>query len=171
MPNTHPTPAEAIPLLLNCTQAHLATRPDLPTPVHILLGTDGVGIPYGCCDGILMIESRGPISYDRRQIIQAQPSLINGCDPCDRQVDNKYRVTYKMCAPPFDPRSTAGAPPRVEERNRISMLVMNETWLLFQALTCCIPCEYARVDSADHRIVNGCATMWVDITLEHEVCC
>lgn len=171
MANNHVTPAEAIPLILNCVQAHLATREDLPTPKYILLGAQGVSTPYGCCDGILVIESRGPIAYDARQIVQAQPSMISGALPCDAQVDSQYRVSFKMCAVPFDSTSMTGAAPKVQDRNELALLVMNETWELFQALTCCISSEYARVHSADHRIVNGCATLWVDITLEHETCC
>jgi hypothetical protein len=163
------SPTDTIGFLLACAEAHLTTRPGGVPPI-VLVGAEGVTLPYGCCDGILSVESLGEIEWSEDN----GPDLVNGCEPCDPVMTNKYRVMVKRCAPSFS-QDTSGSPPLPADRNALALALVQETWLFMQAMRCCIIngdlCTCGRVIEAKHTLVSGCQSFWVDIEWEHTPCC
>jgi len=163
-------PLEVLAFLTNCATEHLAGRPD-GVPALILQGAEGVDSPYGCCPRMLVVESLGP--FDRGPNVG--PGIITGCDPCDLVLTNSFRVTVKDCAPAFDGKSINGAPPVDTVRNALALMLVEEAWLLIQALRCCINdagmCRCGNVTIANHSLTEGCAQYWAEVVWEFLPCC
>lgn len=168
------TPTDVIGFLLTCAQTHLMGRPGGVPPI-VLVGAEGVGRPYGCCDGILLVESLGMFKWSDDN----GERLVSGRDPCDAVIDNQYRVTVKRCAPSFAP-GTTGAAPLVSSHNQLALDLVAESWLLTQAVICCVNDDQhcgvdgrvlGRVLDATHSLGDGCQSFSTTIQWEHTPCC
>jgi hypothetical protein len=168
------TPTDVLGFLLVCAQEHLETRPVwelLGDEPMILVGAEGVSRPYGCCPGLLAVESVGPIAPSPEN----GPEIVNGCEPCDFEVFNQYKVLVKFCSPSFDAKRVDGSAVPIVDRNTAALALVTETWLLFEALRCCILvadcCPSGSVLEAGHSLVEQCAQFWTTIKWEHTPCC
>lgn len=128
------TPAGALEAVRACVMAYLTPEETEGwTSPRVLVGPQGVGHGYTCCDeGLLVIEwlSTSP---------KVTTDSVRG-DPCQDELAANIRVTLSRCIGLFSNPGgiTDGSPPTVADRNGAASAISVEAFGLLEALLCCI---------------------------------
>lgn len=118
--------------VLLCAQGALA--PDVPE--QIVVGTAGIGDPYSCCDGGLLV-----VEWDAsdRPEVDVGGTLTSGGSGCRERMVVTIFVTVMRCTASYalTAGGTIGTAVSPEDRTAAGVQLATEAWRFLTALKCC----------------------------------
>lgn len=181
MPCSLHTPNAVVEAVRACAEAGYNSPDSLwDYPGIVLVGADGVGDGYSCCEDGLLIVEWSDITHDSSDDTSSQT--------CDENWKIKLRLTVKRCSQVFNQGpggTTDGGSPPPAVRNNESLSISSEAFYIGQVLRCCaISWDYetptlgdgwkeccATVDKISVNKSGVCWTFTVDLTFELTLCC
>jgi hypothetical protein len=104
------------------------------TPCRTIVGTDGAGAGYRCCDcttgiGLLRVELTGIINHP----------VGNRPDPCGHRANGTYMARLRQCHTSWEiVAGTAVGPANVDQRNAEEQVMVRNGWAAWRALRCAL---------------------------------
>lgn len=118
--------------VLLCAQGALAPN----VPEQIVVGTAGIGDPYGCCDGGLLIVAW---EASEKPEVDAGGTLTSGGVGCRERMQVTITVSVRRCTATYELTAggTIGTAVSPEQRSVAGIQLANEAWAFLTALRCC----------------------------------
>lgn len=175
------TPNAVVEAVRACAEAgYLDTASAWAYPGVVLVGADGVGDGYSCCEDGLLIVEWSELTHDSSSDTASQT--------CDESWKLKVQLTVKRCSQVFDQGAggnSNGGSPSPAVRNNESLSISGEAFYIGQVLRCCaISADTltpalgdgwkeccATVDKISVNKNGVCWTFTVDLTFEMTLCC
>jgi len=125
------SPVEALNAILICAQGALAG--DVPT--QVVVGTAGIGDPYGCCDGGLLVVAWETSQHPFEDLAHTTTSGVG----CRERVTLTVLVSLRRCTATYalTAGGTIGTAVSPEDRTAAGVQLATEAWAFLTAFTCC----------------------------------
>lgn len=125
------SPVDVLNSVLICAQGALSGN----IPAQVVVGTNGIGHPYGCCDGGLLVVAWEASQRSFEDLTRTSSSGV----PCNQRMTITVVVSVRRCTATYalTAGGTIGTAVSPEDRTAAGIQLAAEAWAFLSAFACC----------------------------------